>query len=314
MRTGVAAPCVGLMLLFSLAGLIGLRTPALAWQPKTALGLMGSDGRELPFEDQSRLLDYLRSAEMVSSKTLSQGITKAEKILIQQEGVVAHVIFHDVDFHEQRTKRLSNGNVVLYVRDSYTSQIAAYEMSRLLGMGNVPPTVEREFDSSRGSAQLWIENAMTELVRLEKNLEPPDHNLWNQRYFDMRVFDNLINNIDRNQGNLLVDPFWNLWLIDHTRSFGRDRTLPRPELISRCSRGLWDRVRNLDEGEVTARLSPYLRKSEVKAIFSRREKLIILIEEKIAASGEKRVLFENIATDPASQVRESSRDPDSGDD
>ncbi len=305
---------MGLMLLFSLVGLVSLRSPALAWRSTTAPELMGSDGRELSFADQGRLLEYLRDAEVISSKALSEGITQAEKLLIQQEGVVAHVIFHHVDSYEQRTKRLPNGNIVLYVKDSYTSQIAAYEMSRLLGMDNVPPTVERKFNSSRGSVQLWIENAMSERERLEKRLEPPDQNLWNQRYSDMRVFDNLINNIDRNQGNLLIDPFWNLWMIDHTRSFGPDRTLPRPELIGRCTRRLWDRVRELDEVDTHARLSPYLKRSEVKAIFFRRKKLIELIEEKIAASGEKRVLFERPAPDPEVQVRESPQGSDSAND
>ena len=314
MRSDVASSCTGLMLLFSLVGLVGVRSSALAWQSTTAPALMGSDGRELPFADQGRLLEYLRDAEVISSTILSQGITQAERLLIQQDGTVAQVIFHDVDSFEQRTKRLSNGNTVLYVKDSYTSQVAAYEMSRLLGMDNVPPTVERKFNTSRGSAQLWIENAMTERERLEKKLEPPDQNLWNQRYSDMRVFDNLINNIDRNQGNLLIDPFWNLWLIDHTRSFGPDRTLPRPELIGRCSRKLWNRLRELDEVDTHTRLSPYLRRSEVKAIFFRRRKLIELIEKKIAAQGEKWVFFELGAPDPGLQMRESPEDSGSGND
>ena len=35
----------------------------------------------------------------------------------------------------------------------------------------------------------------------------------------MRVFDELIANTDRNQGNMLIDKQWKLWLIDHTRGF-----------------------------------------------------------------------------------------------
>ncbi|MEJ2084942.1 MAG: hypothetical protein P8Y44_04590, partial [Acidobacteriota bacterium] len=173
------------------------------------LVLMGSDGNELQFEDSEELLGFLKNAREVSSEVLGQGITKAERVLIEQQGVTAHVVFHDVDENEQRMKRLPNGRVVFFVRDSYTGQIAAYELSRMLGIDNVPPTVERRIHSTRGSAQLWIENARTEQDRLEANMEPPDYNVWNQRYADMRVFDNLINNIDRNQGNLLIDPFGN---------------------------------------------------------------------------------------------------------
>ena len=35
----------------------------------------------------------------------------------------------------------------------------------------------------------------------------------------MKLFDQLIANIDRNQGNLLYDADWHLFLIDHSRAF-----------------------------------------------------------------------------------------------
>jgi hypothetical protein len=306
MKTNVVAQVVGLLVFSLLAGAFGIEVPLEAGEGTNAPVVLGSDGQALPFASEQDLLDYLRTAQGLSFKTLSHGITKAEKILLEQDGIAAQVVFHDVDSNEQRTKRLPNGNVVLYVKDSYRSQIAAYELSRMLGMENVPPTVERRFKSARGSAQLWIENAMTELDRVEKGLKPPDHIQWGRRYADMRVFDNLINNIDRNQGNLLVDASWNLWMIDHTRSFGRDRTLPRPELISRCSRRLWNRRVELDEDEVHARVSPYLKKTELRSIFFRREKLIEHLEEEIASKGEKWVIFDYGAPDPGVEVRQSS--------
>lgn len=305
MRTSVVLR-TGLLLASCLASGTSVESTDLESESGNLPRLMASDGRNLPFENRHQLLAYLETARIVSSKVLSQGITRAEKILLEEGGVTAHVVFHDVDQHEQRTKRLPNGNVVLYVKDSYKSQIAAYEMSLLLEMDSVPPTVARRFRSSRGSAQLWIENAMTEEERREKKLEPPDQNLWNQQYADMRVFDNLINNIDRNQGNVLIDPFWKLWMIDHTRSFGRDKSLPRPELVTRCSRRLWDRIRTLDAEMVDERLSPYLRKSEIKALLARREKLIALLEEKIASRGEHWVLFDPGAPDSDVEVHEVS--------
>lgn len=306
MRVGsTVVLCTGLMLLAPLSG-VPLRGAAVEVDTESMPVLMGSDGRELPFTDRSALLEYMRSAPEISSELIGQGITQAERLLIEQDGIVAQVAFHDVDTHEQRMKRLPNGKIVLYVKDSFNSQIAAYELSCLLGLDNVPPTVERRRGSTRGSAQLWIENAVTEERRREENLQPPDHNLWNQQYADMRVFDNLINNIDRNQGNLLLDPEGKLWMIDHTRSFGRDKTLPRPELITRCSRGLFERLRALEPDRVGERLSPYLRKSEIAALFARRDKLVALIEEKITSEGEDRVLFDSGAPDSDVVIRESS--------
>ena len=35
----------------------------------------------------------------------------------------------------------------------------------------------------------------------------------------MRIWDELIQNRDRNQGNILWTHDWTLWLIDHTRAF-----------------------------------------------------------------------------------------------
>ena len=43
----------------------------------------------------------------------------------------------------------------------------------------------------------------------------------------VRVFDQLIGNIDRNVGNLLITSDWRIWAIDHTRAF---------RLTGRCTR------------------------------------------------------------------------------
>ena len=42
---------------------------------------------------------------------------------------------------------------------------------------------------------------------------------WNAQLHILRVFDELIANTDRNQGNMLIDSRWKLWLIDHSRAF-----------------------------------------------------------------------------------------------
>ena len=56
-----------------------------------------------------------------------------------------------------------------------------------------------------------------------------------------RVFDCLTANIDRNSGNLLVDPAWNLVLIDHSRAFATDR-MPFEKELTRIDRSLFDRL------------------------------------------------------------------------
>ena len=35
----------------------------------------------------------------------------------------------------------------------------------------------------------------------------------------VRMFDQLIYNVDRNLGNLVIDKNWTIWMIDHSRAF-----------------------------------------------------------------------------------------------
>lgn len=271
---------------------------------ETSSQFLGADSKPLPFSSYEQVVDFLRSAREVSSKALSEGITKAQKLRLAGDSLEAHAVFHHINRSEQKTKRLPNGRVVQYLRDSYLSQVAAYELSQLLGMDNVPPTVVRASDGIEGSVQLWIEGAITEERRQQQGLEPPDYTLWGQRYSDMRVFDNLINNIDRNQGNLLVDAQWKLWLIDHTRAFGRDSALPQPETVRRCSRPLWEAIRGLDKSKIEQRLSSYLSAAEIRALIGRQQELIELLEQKISELGEERVLFNYGDPDPGVSVHE----------
>jgi len=260
--------------------------------------LLGPDGRKLPFATQDELVRFLVSAEESSAKMLSRGITGAKRLTLELGGLEARVIFHHVNRSELRPKRLPNGRTVLYLRDSYKSQIAAYRLGRLLGMQNVPPTVDRLSGAASGSAQLWIEKAVTEDIRLAEGTTLPDYNLWNQSQVDMRIFDNLINNIDRNQGNMLVDSFGTLWLIDHTRSFGEDRDLPLPETITRCSNRMLQAIRSLREETVRKELAPYLTRIELKALWRRRQLVLNRIAENLATMGRDRVLFDYGDPDP----------------
>ena len=96
----------------------------------------------------------------------------------------------------------------------------------MLGMGMVPPTVERKHDGVTGSAQLWVEHCS--LLRDNDTTKAPDPGAWNKQVYRQRVWDNLTANIDRNQGNLLMDQAWNLILIDHSRAFTAAMTMPFP--------------------------------------------------------------------------------------
>lgn len=244
------------------------------------------DGAPLPFDTLDDILGFLLTAEPIKSETIRTGVNRPEKVLLKKGDVEVYAIFR----YQSMTEKPTRGGD-RYFRDCCKGEIAAFEINRLLGLNNIPPTVYRTVNSRQGTLQLWAEGSISDRERMEKGIQPPDMLPVKKQDWDMDVFDNLINNIDRNQTNILIDSNWRLILIDHTRTFARDSSLPNPEKVERCSRGLWYALRNLDEDVVQNRLSPYLSKMEIGAIFRRQKRLIRHIQNLIDRKGEEKVLF-----------------------
>jgi hypothetical protein len=252
---------------------------------------MGIDGQPLPFTYENEVLNFLKTAQIEGTFEIPSGITHPTGLFLAKDGVKSRAVFHDKHFESRRTT-LADGQVVLFFRDTYLNDVAAYEMSRMLGMKNVPPAVLRKVDGKEGSVQLWIESTKSEKELNDEGRLPPDQSIIDLSAHDMRVFDNLINNTDRNQGNVLYDSNWNLWLIDHTRSFGRGQGLPNEKRLLKCSRPLWKKLQSLDRKRVKEKLKPYMGPLEILRIFDRRDKIVKLFKEKIRTVGEENVLFD----------------------
>jgi len=177
-------------------------------------------------------------------------------------------------------------------RDAAIFEAAAYELSELLGLGRVPPAVARSIDERAGTVQIWMEGTRPEVELLEQGaLSPPDEASWRRQKQVMRVFDSLIANNDRNQGNLLIDAGWTIWLIDHTRAFKQSSELFEREKLTSCERGLWSALQALDETVIRESLEPYLESREVASLLRRREKLLDHLQGLIEKQGEEAVLF-----------------------
>ena len=276
----------GLALLFTLAPGLGLSSSAIA-RPVEDYTWIGPTGDPLPFESFQDAEEFLAASEVARSKTHREGVNKYKKVVLDKDGIWANSIFRWED-----VVRRPGLDTPRHFRDSYESELAAYKINVILGLYNIPPTVYREVEGRSGSVQIWMENTTSEVDRRRKGTDPPDVTSWNRQSHNMRVFDNLINNIDRNQSNILIDEDWNLWLIDHTRSFAMDDSLPSPEKVSRCSRNLYNALKQMDEGLVRETLASILSEEEVDAFFVRRELLIKLLEDRVAEVGEAEVFYD----------------------
>ena len=245
---------------------------------------LGPDGRPLSFTSDAEVEEFLRTAALAGGERQPVGLNRSRKVLLAKEGLRAHAIFRNVSLVEEGAP----GDL----RDSYLSEVAAYEMARLLGLEWVPPAVLREVEGSRGSLQLWIEQGMSDAARRRRGLEVPDAERFHRQLQVMHVFDNLIANRDRNPGNILLGPHGRLWLIDHTRSFGSSTALRSPDYVTGCERTVWERLRSLDRREVRRRLGPYVEEAEMGALFRRWEQLVATLEARIRQHGEGEVVFD----------------------
>lgn len=114
----------------------------------------------------------------------------------------------------------------------------------------------------------------------ERRRNPPSGALWNRQQYVIGVFDELIYNTDRNQGNLLVDPSWRIWMIDHTRAFRVDRRLRNAAKLAalRLEPPLAAALAALDRTALERCCGAYLTGEEMKALLARRDSILARFE------------------------------------
>jgi hypothetical protein len=249
---------------------------------------LGADGQTVPFRIDDEILDFLRTATVVSESKVGEGITGSHLLVLERGGIRMRAIYRT--FREKRQTVLPSGRKI-EVRDEYRFEPAAYELSRLLGLENVPPVVLRTIGDRPGSLQIWIENSVTEKTRLRSRIRVPNEARTLLEVQVMTIFDNLIYNSDRHGGNILYDRYWNLWMIDHTRAFHASDELLNAAGIHGCEANLWRNLKSLNRDQVRERLSKYLESDEMDALFNRLDSLVEQIQQELDEEGSERVLF-----------------------
>jgi hypothetical protein len=177
-------------------------------------------------------------------------------------------------------------------RDSWKSEVAAYELDKLLGLGLVPPTVERRVEGRTGSLQLWVEQAMTEKERKDRKLEPPHLPRWNNQLHNVRLFHQLTYNTDfRNIQNVIADPAFRVYAVDNSRGFRVQTELMEPDDLQCFSRSVLEKLKALDLPLLEEKLGPWVNKMQLEGLLARRDLILKLAEKRCKQKGEGSVLF-----------------------
>ena len=148
----------------------------------------------------------------------------------------------------------------------YLREVAAYELSKVLGWPRIPPTVvRRKAPHGVGAVQLFIEADGRHFLSQQRR----HHDAWVR----VALFDVITNNADRKSGHCLFDAQDNLWVIDHGLTFHVDPKLrtviwnfsgqPLPsDLCGDVERALME----LDRGPLAKTMQEFISGREIRVL------------------------------------------------
>jgi hypothetical protein len=233
---------------------------------------------------------FLLRAPMSRVRDAGGGVTGSQRATLS-DGTLTHDV-HIQTVDVAKTVFTAGNKSELNFKDTYRYNIAGYRLARLLGINTVPMSVERSVNGKTAAVTWWVDDVMMdEKARTAKKTSGPNPGRTASQLFVMRVWDELIQNKDRNQGNILWTSDWTLWLIDHTRAFRLGKELLKPKEMLRCERGLFERLKSLTDESIAAAVGSYLTKEEREAVLARRDLIVKQLADRIAKAGEDVVLF-----------------------
>lgn len=232
-----------------------------------------------PNLSDAQIETFLSEARIIRTRNAGKGVTGSRRATLS-DGTLTHDA-QIQDVNEKRAQFTAGRQSEFNFEDKWEFNIAAYRLDRLLGLYLVPPSVERRHDGRNAAFTWWVDDVMMdEGGRLKDKLTSPRPAEWNEEMQLVRVFDQLIYNMDRNLGNLLIDKTWGVWAIDHTRSFRLHKELRSPDNITRCDRQVFARLKQLDRDTLEKTLGRYLSSFQIRALLERRDAIVALIESK----------------------------------
>jgi len=234
---------------------------------------------------------FLLKAKILSSKGAGAGVTGSQRVKLSDGKITHDAHVQTVDIAKPVFE--AGQHTELNFKDSYRYNIAGYRLARLLGIDTVPMSVERNVNGKQAAVTWWVDDfQMDEKGRLQKQSMGPNPLRTSNQIQLMRIWDELIQNRDRNQGNIIWTGDWTMWLIDHTRAFRLGKDLMKPSELTRCDRGLLTRLKALTAESVEKAVGDSLVKGERDAVLERRDRIVKHFEDRVAKLGEATVFFE----------------------
>jgi hypothetical protein len=241
------------------------------------------------FINRDEIENYLKTADVVSRRVISKGRTRA----------------WDIHLDDGKTKRIARFKHINLIRpenllaDSYTYEVAAYELDKMLELEIMPPIVERKINEIggqainpiKGSVQFFIEDCFSLEKKQKNKMKPPDEKRFRDELAQVSIFENLTYNKRVNADVLIHESNWKVCRVDFSQAFA-----PVPDLFpdfkpSRCSKKLFHNLKKLDQKTIQAKLGNFLCAEEIENLTARKELIIKKMEELIAQKSETAVLF-----------------------
>ena len=238
---------------------------------------------------------FLKNAKVIRTRTTTKGVTAPKRVTLSDGTITHDAVFQAVD-ERQMVANLSGGGrsatTEMNFVDSYRYNLAAYELSVLLGLDHMMPVhVERRWAGATGSMSWFAASLMDESERLKKKIQPPNPTDWNHQMYRMRVFTALVRDTDRNLTNVLISPDWKVVMIDFTRAFRLQPELMYNKDLAKMDRTLLPRLEALSKDGVKQAVGDWLTNSEIEAMMKRRDLLVAHFKKLIAELGEDKVLY-----------------------
>jgi hypothetical protein len=260
-------------LLFGTLLVVAVAAPPAAQTPVPATAAAA------PALSDSQIEQFLTEGKIERVHNISKGVTNSRRATLSDGTLTHDAQIQDVDEH--KSQFVAGAQSEFNFIDSWQFNIAAYRLDRLIGLNLVPPSVERRFDGKSAAFTWWVDDViMDEGGRLKDKARSPRPGEWNEQMQLVRVFDQLIYNMDRNLGNLLIDKNWRVWAIDHTRAFRLYGQLKSPDNVTRCDRAVFEKMKQLDKDTLEKTMGRYLTGFQIKALLERRDAIVHLLEAK----------------------------------